>query len=247
MTDKVLAGDTRAYTWINSGVTPTSIIHAVYLRDATWPGSGTELLVSSKAGVSSGNGHYYSLVQVATPGMYLSEWNATIDSNSYKERLIFQADAKGVDRVGRYIDWGDVVAMYPQVGRSDIANVNSYHITFAEAEVDGLLAGHFSVPFSHTNLTVKELAIDAAYMRLGIARDKGYDDIKERFDNRIKRLVSGSEMMLVSSSNGYIATVDRTSVAWSSTEDYSPTFNMLPIEYQEVSSTQLQAEYDGLN
>lgn len=249
MIEKVLVGDTREYTWINSGAAPSPINHTLYLRDSNAPGSGTEIIVSSKSGVSSGNGHYFSLAQVSTPGYYVSEWNATLDSNLYKERIIFQATAKSIDRVGRYIDWGDVVGKYPQAGRSsvDAVQASSYHIAFAENMVDGLLAPNFSIPFSHTNLTVKELCIDAAFMKLGVMKDSGYEKIKEDFDARIKRLNSGMEFMIVSSTNGNISAVEKTVVAWSNTKDYSPTFNMLPIEYQEVSSSQLQVEYDDLN
>lgn len=248
MMDKITVGDTRAYTWVNSGVTPTSILHKIYLRDTTLPGSGTEILVSSKAGVSSGNGHYYSLVLVNTPGYFVSEWSATVDSNTYKERFVFQADAKSIDKSNRYIDWGDIVAMYPQVGKGpDAAHVSAYHIPFAEAEVDGLLSGFYTTPFSSTNLTVRELTINAAYLRLGITTDKTYDVLKKRFDERIKRLQEGKEFMLVSSDNGHVAAIDRTSALWSSTMDNSPTFNMLPTELQSVSSSQLWSELDGLN
>lgn len=246
--EKVQIGGTRVYTWVNSGVTVDALNHAIYLRDATDPGSASEILVSSKAASNSGNGLYYSLAQINTPGIYVSEWNATIGANLYKERLIYQGISNTVDKIGRYIDWGDVLAMFPQAGRGPSAEqVNSYHILYAEAEVDGLLASNYSTPFSHTNLTVKELATIATFLRMGILKDSKYDDVSKMFYDRIQRINDGKEAMLVSSSNGNIAAQFRDSGAWSSTMNYSPTFNMLPVEYQNVSSSQLQDEYDDIN
>ena len=75
-------GNTLTYTWINSGVAPSAISHAIL--------NGDETLVSSKTATSSGDGHYYALDLVNTPGFYISEWKATINSNAYTRRDAFK-------------------------------------------------------------------------------------------------------------------------------------------------------------
>jgi hypothetical protein len=81
---KKLIGDTLKVTWVNSGVTPTSIYAAIY--------NGSDTLVNSVAMTSSGNGHYFSVWTVVdTPGFYVAETLAQISGNPYKNRIRFKA------------------------------------------------------------------------------------------------------------------------------------------------------------
>jgi hypothetical protein len=89
MLDNVLVGDTRQFTWIDSGTTPSTILHMIY--------DGNETLVSSQSMTNSGNGHYYALAKVNTPGYYVSEWLAMISGNPYKRREKFKAVLIEVD------------------------------------------------------------------------------------------------------------------------------------------------------
>lgn len=85
----VLVGDTFKQYWISSGSTPSVISAAII--------SGSETVVTSGTGVSSGNGHYYRTTLVNTPGHYVSEWKATISGNPYKRRFRFKAVLNEVD------------------------------------------------------------------------------------------------------------------------------------------------------
>ena len=85
-----LCGNTIKVRWVNSGVTPTSLVYAVY--------TGSETLVDSAAMTSSGNGFYYGLHTVAdTPGMYVAQTLATISGKTYKDRFQFLAVLKDVN------------------------------------------------------------------------------------------------------------------------------------------------------
>ena len=76
-------GNTLTYTWVDSSVSSaSSISHAIL--------NGNETLISSKSATSSGGGHYYALDLVNTPGFYISEWKATINSNAYTRRDAFK-------------------------------------------------------------------------------------------------------------------------------------------------------------
>lgn len=86
---KVLIGDTFKQFWISSGTTPSVISAAII--------SGSETVISSGTGVSSGNGHYYRTTSINTPGWYVSEWKATISGSPYKRRYRFRAILGEVD------------------------------------------------------------------------------------------------------------------------------------------------------
>lgn len=86
---RVQVGDTFKQYFISSGTTP-SVITASIL-------TGSETIISSGTGVSSGNGHYYRATSVNTPGWYVSQWRATIAGNPYVRRWRFKAVLGEVD------------------------------------------------------------------------------------------------------------------------------------------------------
>lgn len=85
----VQVGDTFKQTFINSGSTVSPIVASII--------SGSETIVSSGAGVDSGNGHYYRQAIINTPGYYVSQWDATISGNPYRRKFSFQAVLNEVD------------------------------------------------------------------------------------------------------------------------------------------------------
>lgn len=85
-----LCGDTVKIRWINSGVTPTTIIAAAY--------TGSETMIDSAAMVSSGNGHYYHLHTIPdSPGYYVAQTLATVSGKPYKNRERYRAVIKDVN------------------------------------------------------------------------------------------------------------------------------------------------------
>lgn len=91
--NKFILGTSKKFTWISSGDTPTSIILRVY--------NGSETLVSSIAGTSSGNGHYYANVPFTgtnfVNGFYSYDWLAIMNSRPYVSRNLFKLIPKEVD------------------------------------------------------------------------------------------------------------------------------------------------------
>lgn len=85
-----LIGDTIEISWVNSGITPSVIVAAVY--------NGSEALVDSAAMTSSGNGHYFYLHTVPnSPGLYVAQTLATIAGKPFKRRQKFEAITYEVD------------------------------------------------------------------------------------------------------------------------------------------------------
>lgn len=78
---EAIAGTTLRVTWVNSGVTPTSLALSLIDKDET--------LVSSMTAVSSGNGHYYAPVYIPTSdAWYVAQSIAIIDASTYINRAL---------------------------------------------------------------------------------------------------------------------------------------------------------------
>lgn len=139
--------------------------------------------------------------------------------------------------MGRYINWADVTNRYPNAGNNTASEeVADAHIRYAEAEVDGRLASYYTAPFSSNNLTAKDLAIDLTYLRMGIARTKGADELRKSIDLRFKDLREGMSYMVTTSGD----LVQRGGVpVWGSHQDYHPVYGMGPIESFVVDSSQV--------
>lgn len=85
-----LCGNTIKVKWVDSGVTPSTLVAAIY--------TGSETIVDSGAMTSSGNGFYYYLHTVPnTPGFYTAETLATISGKPFKNREQYQAVLKDVN------------------------------------------------------------------------------------------------------------------------------------------------------
>ena len=89
--DELIAGGTRRFSWVNSGVTPSAILFNVY--------DGSETMVhSSAAAVSSGNGHYYYDYTVpGSGGLYAYQWTATISAVPWINKGFFKTKLFEVD------------------------------------------------------------------------------------------------------------------------------------------------------
>jgi hypothetical protein len=86
---KILVGNTFQMFWVNTGITPSLIVGSVI--------TGSETIVSSGTGVSSGNGHYYRNISVTSQGYYVAQWNATIGGLPYVSKTKFRAILGEVD------------------------------------------------------------------------------------------------------------------------------------------------------
>jgi len=77
----IIGGSTLTLTWVNSGVTPSTLTLNILDKDET--------LVSSVAPVSSGNGHYYAPLWVpSSDAWYVARAVAVIAANTYVARAL---------------------------------------------------------------------------------------------------------------------------------------------------------------
>jgi hypothetical protein len=86
---EIVAGTTLKTTWVSTGAIPGSIVSRLV--------NGTEAMVVSATGVSSGNGHYYALHYLPnSEAYYVNEWFAYIGANTYVSRQLIHAHKLGV-------------------------------------------------------------------------------------------------------------------------------------------------------
>lgn len=89
-TVEVIAGDTIRLTWVSSGASPSPIVSTLF--------SGSETLVSSVAGVSSGNGHFYAHHNLPnTAAWYANKWFAFVSPDTYVKYQYVKAIKPEVD------------------------------------------------------------------------------------------------------------------------------------------------------
>lgn len=147
-----------------------------------------------------------------------------------------------------YATYDDLVLRYPAVSKwaATEAQVNSGMIHFAENQLNGMLASHFSVPFAGSHPTVVDLTIDLAYARGMLTRDpKGAKAVLDLVMGRIKDIKEGREYIYTSSGTTIYATGGGSGI-WSSTASYHPVHSMLDAEsqYTMISSEMLSAQED---
>lgn len=137
--------------------------------------------------------------------------------------------------MGRYIEWDDVLNRYEALDSLADANMGSAYIAYGEALVEGALAPFYTVPFSDNNITVRDLAIDATFIKAGRLRDEDVTEIRSDFWSRIEMLRNGEMVMMTGS--GSLLTKDNELGAWSNTRSYHTSFGLDdPINWHPSSS-----------
>ena len=147
-----------------------------------------------------------------------------------------------------YTDYEEVIIRYPMIktwAKTEI-EVSSDLIYYAEMELNGRLASHFSVPFSASHPTIKDLAIDLTYYNALKTRiPKSAKEIHNVVIGRIDDIKGGKEYIYTGSGTT-IAPSAQTAQIWSNLEDYHPVHTMLGAEnaFTRVSSGLLEALED---
>lgn len=147
--------------------------------------------------------------------------------------------------MGALIKWDDIVLRYKEAEKARDAKITeASYILPAEGELNGWLCNGFAVPFSLTNITAKDLAIDLAFLKIGVMKIKDRNEFKKCLQERLLRIRNGQECMMVESSNGFIAPIaaDTARQSWSDTQDFHPTFGHGEFPCFEVSSDQKRDE-----
>lgn len=143
-----------------------------------------------------------------------------------------------------FIDWNNVVKKYPELGTSmrlDSAEVNSWHIPYAIAQLESALCNQFTVPFSSDNLTAVDLSVDLTYVRLALGKLDKAKEVQEATLAKIDRIQSGEEGMMIVDGTYAVAGGN----AYSSHADYHHTFGVGESTEFIVNSAQLQDEEDA--
>lgn len=85
---EVVGGTTLRATWVNSGVTPSSLSSALLDQNDLELGSPYNALTLG----SSGNGHYFAVHHVpSSQPWYVNRWFAFIEGNTYQNRQLVRA------------------------------------------------------------------------------------------------------------------------------------------------------------
>jgi len=140
--------------------------------------------------------------------------------------------------VGALIDWEDVANRYPAImSVGGAREVGSAHIVYAEAELNSMLTGYFTTPFSSNNVTARDCAIELTYLRLGTLKIKEEEATRKRFMVKIEMLKSGESGMVLDDGTVLRQGGD---MAYSSDDKYEHTFSVGPIEDDLVDPDKLR-------
>jgi hypothetical protein len=142
--------------------------------------------------------------------------------------------------MGRYVNSADLFIRYPELIRvNSTTAIESSYVWYAENELDGLMASHFTVPFSSNNITARDLANDFTYLKANNFKAEDRERFREELFERVKRLKDGVERMVLSDGT----TIDSVGeTIWSTSQDYPPTFGVDGVEHFVVSSDQITDE-----
>ena len=148
--------------------------------------------------------------------------------------------------MGRYIDWSDVVAKYPDVAKLNDANeLEDMYVPAAEGYIQGSLSSKYSDELLLQSFLVKSLMVDQVYKDIQTTRQpKKAEALYKSIENTIKAIVTKRKLLV--DSGGNILSYDR-SVVWSNTKDYTPVFGMSSTEDSIVDPDQLDDESDAYN
>jgi hypothetical protein len=142
--------------------------------------------------------------------------------------------------MGRYVNSSDLFTRYPELIRvNSTTAVESAYVLYAENELDGLMASHFTVPFSSNNLTARDLANDFTYLKANNFKAEDRERFRTELYERVQRLKDGAERMVLSDSTT-LESVGET--IYSTTQDYHPVFGLDRTESFVVDSSQIVNE-----
>jgi len=136
-----------------------------------------------------------------------------------------------------------IVARYPIVSTvGSAADVTSAWVVYAENDINARLGNAFTVPFSSNNLTALDLMIDNFWLRYQRSNNSDLSKtLKEDMDERIKRLTSGTDQMLLVDGTVLNASAG-IGDPWSNTQNYEPVFGMGDETTFHVDSSQVYDE-----
>lgn len=145
--------------------------------------------------------------------------------------------------MGRYINWDDVLDRYPELNTLGGADrLSSSYIVYSEAYVDGILATHYTPPFSLNNMIVRDLCIDWAYWRAARFKLDDAVEVKSSFFETVGLLKDG-QIQMFDADGTLIPQVEKERV-WSNTMSYHTAFGMDATEDWRIDEDQVEDDRD---
>ena len=132
-----------------------------------------------------------------------------------------------------YITYAEVIIRYPIIATwtNSQSEVENDLIFYAERELNSRLASHFSVPFSGSHPTIKDIAMDLVYYKALYTKDPAKaKEIKDAVIGRIEDIKEGKEYIVTDSYTTIAPDKDIVRPIWSNQMDYHPVHSMLDAE-----------------
>ena len=146
--------------------------------------------------------------------------------------------------MGRYIDWDDVVDRYPELNTLGGADeLSSSYIVYSEAFVDGVLANHYTIPFSNNNMIIRDLSIDYCYWRAARFKFDDATQVKSSFFETVKMIKDGNVVMIDDAGTVIEQTKKQIGI-YSSTQSYHSAFGMHPTIEYHISEDNIDDDRD---
>ncbi len=146
--------------------------------------------------------------------------------------------------MGRYINWEDVIDRYRELNTLGGADeLSSSYIVYAEAFVDGVLANHYTVPFSNNNMIVKDLAIDYCYWRAARFKFEDATAVKSAFFDTVG-LIKDGQLVMIDQAGTIIEQVKKKIGLHSTTESYHSAFGLRGDVEWHIDEDQISDERD---
>jgi phage gp36-like protein len=148
-----------------------------------------------------------------------------------------------------------VTDLFPKISDTGISSASiAFYIDQAEAEINGKIAGRYTLPFSLTPPLIETIATELSVIKIldrfftSEARSKNdwRDTRKEDLNKLLDGIVEG-KVTLVNSAKEIINQRSDIQDIYSDTKDYTPTFNHLHYSLEEIDEDRLDDEEDALD
>ncbi len=149
--------------------------------------------------------------------------------------------------MGRYIKWDDVIDRYPELNTLGGAEeISSSYIVYAEAHVDGMLANHYTIPFSRNNMIIRDLSIDYTYWRAARFKFDDATQVKSAYFDTLDMIKAG-QLVMIDDAGTIIEQNKKKIGLFSTTESYHSAFGMRNEIDWHFDENQLSDEQDRFN
>jgi len=138
--------------------------------------------------------------------------------------------------VSPYATYAEFTQVYSIRGVSE-SEISNYWLQHGTLRVNEALGGYFTLPFSTNNETAKDLSIHYGYLGILSRQRSGTVDelkIKQEIIDRVTDITCGNVPMILTNGTGLSTEGAARFDAWSTTQDFTNTFNMLPSDEQRV-------------